>query len=305
MTNTAQARLSESAGIVPSRFQLDLVNVALWALVLTYSAARFLQIFPGKIPMSGVVAFHVFPPLIFAVIQGTALYRWHGVGAFIVLFLLIGNLFENLSVTTGFPFGHYYFTDLMGPKIFQVPIFLGLAYVGMGYLSWILANLILGTHRHGISTRNLVLLPLLASAIMTSWDLSQDPIWSTFLHLWIWPRGGIYFGVPISNFCGWLLTLFVIYFAFALYVGRRTPASEPLRQNCWRVAVIFYAICAAGNLLPLARAANLAVGDPSGAAWNLRSMALASAGVSVFMMGAFALLAWMKIARTEASRHYE
>jgi hypothetical protein len=25
---------------------------------------------------------------------------------------------------TGFPFGHYYFTDVMGPKIFQLPVLL-------------------------------------------------------------------------------------------------------------------------------------------------------------------------------------
>ena len=31
----------------------------------------------------------------------------------------------------------------MGPKLFDLPILLALAYVGMGYLSWILALVIL------------------------------------------------------------------------------------------------------------------------------------------------------------------
>jgi len=41
---------------------------------------------------------------------------------------------SNLGVRTGFPFGHYSFTNLMGPKLFAVPILLGLAYVGMAYM---------------------------------------------------------------------------------------------------------------------------------------------------------------------------
>jgi uncharacterized membrane protein len=53
------------------------------------------------------------------------------------------HLFESLSLRAGFPFGHYRFTNLMGPKLFDLPILLALAYVGMGYLSWILALVIL------------------------------------------------------------------------------------------------------------------------------------------------------------------
>lgn len=43
-----------------------------------------------------------------------------------------------------FPFGHYRFTDLMGPKLLDLPILLPLTYVGMGYLSWVLDLIILG-----------------------------------------------------------------------------------------------------------------------------------------------------------------
>jgi len=36
-------------------------------------------------------------------------------------------------------FGYYKFTDLMGPKLVDLLILLALAYVGMGYLSRVLA----------------------------------------------------------------------------------------------------------------------------------------------------------------------
>lgn len=58
--------------------------------------------------------------------------------------VVVGNASENLGIRTGFPFGHYYFTDLIGPSLLHVPILLGLAYVGMGYLCWTLGGLIVG-----------------------------------------------------------------------------------------------------------------------------------------------------------------
>ena len=74
------------------------------------------------------------PPLAFTFLHGSLRYRPYGIFVFTALCLAIGNLSENLGVLTGFPFGHYHFTEVMGPKLFHVPILLGLAYVGMGYL---------------------------------------------------------------------------------------------------------------------------------------------------------------------------
>src|SRR5262249_50320995 len=151
--------------------------------------------------------------------------------------LLVGNVFENVGVSTGFPFGHYYFTDLMGPKLFAVPILLGLAYVGMAYVSWTLGRLILGDLKSPLVGWHAFTLPLIASCIMVSWDLSQAPVWARILRAWVFPRGGAYFGVPISNFAGWYLTVYVLYQLFALYLSRRPPHSRPLPPYHWHQAV--------------------------------------------------------------------
>jgi putative membrane protein len=45
-----------------------------------------------------------------------------GVLIFVVICFVIANLFENLAVAMGLPFGRYYFTNAMGAKLFQVPI---------------------------------------------------------------------------------------------------------------------------------------------------------------------------------------
>jgi uncharacterized membrane protein len=274
--------------------------LVLWTLIVLYAASRVLQIFPGRVPMLAVVALHVVPAALFALIHGAMLYRVRGILTFIALCLVIGNIFENIGVRTGFPYGHYYFTDLMGPKLFVVPIFLGLAYVGMAYLSWTLARLILGVENPLVGSR-IVTLPLTAAFIMVAWDLAMDPIWGTVLHAWIWVKGGAYFGVPVSNFLGWYLTVYVIYQLFALYLRRSATSPKRLPPGYWHLVLVFYAVSAAGNLLvAIPRAGPSVVSDPAGVQWKVSNITSACALVSIFLMGAFVVLAWVRLADQNA-----
>jgi len=267
----------------------------LWILMLIYAGSRLLQVFPRGIPMLGIVILHVIPPAGFALIHGAMFYRIRGILTFLAICVLVGNVFENLGVRTGFPFGSYYFTDVMGPKILVVPIFLGLAYVGMAYLSWTLARLILKETQRPLAGSRVIRLALLASAIMVSWDLSMDSVWSTIVRAWIWRQGGIYFGVPLTNFLGWFVTGYVFYQLFALYTRNRPGAGTALPADYWNMAVAFYAISAAGNLLLLIPQPGPAVvSDPSGVPWRVSSITAASAVAAISTMGAFALLAWIK-----------
>jgi putative membrane protein len=271
------------------------MKFALWALIAIYAASRILQVFPGRVAALGVVALHVFPPAVFAWVHGVRVYGWRGMLAFFSLCLVVGNAFENLGVLTGFPFGHYNFTDLMGPKIFAVPVLLGMAYVGMAYLAWTLARTILGDEQLPLAGSRVISTPLMAAFLMTAWDLSMDPVWSTLLHAWIWRDGGAYFGVPASNFFGWYLTVFCFYQLFALYLRHRPQRPEPARSH-WRLPVIFYAVSAAGNvLLTIPRAGPAFVSDATGETWRVTDITGACAVISIFVMGAFALMAWVRL----------
>lgn len=75
----------------------------LWTLALLYAAARVSQAYPNKLPMVVLVALHVIPPLLFALIHEALRYGVRGILVFIGLCLVIGNLFENLSTLTGLP----------------------------------------------------------------------------------------------------------------------------------------------------------------------------------------------------------
>jgi uncharacterized membrane protein len=146
-----------------------------------------------------------------------------------------------VNLQTGSPFGHYIFTNLMGPKPFDLPILLALAYVGMGYLSWVLSLEILERQDEPLSGKKIVLLPLAASFVMTAWDLSMDPVRAD---AWVWRDGGSYDGVPITNFFGWFLTVYIFYQLFALYLRNRVSISSPTSH--WRLAILSYAASAAG-----------------------------------------------------------
>src|SRR5271156_1319121 len=262
--------------------------------LLLYVVGRILQLYADRVPPLLIVVLHVLPPAAFALLHGSLLYRLRGTLVFTILCLGSGTFFESLSLRTGFPFGHYYFTDLMGPRLFQLPILLALAYLGMGYLSWVLALLILGHKTNPPLSSRVVLLPLIASCIMVAWDLSMDPVWANIDHAWVWKQGGPYFGVPISNFLGWFLTTYLFYQAFALYLRRRAPLLLP--TSLWRLPVLFYAACGAGNILLAAQPATPAVvTDPSGRPWLISDIIHATVLVSLFVMGAFTLMAWLRL----------
>ena len=264
-------------------------------LLVIYACARIFEIAPGPVSRPVVIALNILTALGFALIHAAIHYGWRGSVIFAAICLVVSNLLENLSIATGFPFGHYYFTELMGPKLFQVPVLLGLAYIGMAYVSWTLARLVVGRPYAAIAGARIFTLPLVAGFIMVAWDLAQDPVWATLVHGWAWRDGGPWFGVPVSNYLGWFLTVFIIYLLFALYL-RQCPAAPVPVDSHWHAALLFYALCAAGNLLQVIPVQVPAVvADPSGTRWRASDIVASSALVSIFVMGAFVVIAAVRL----------
>lgn len=273
------------------------------AILVCYGAARILEIVQPPIPRTVIVALDVLSALSFALIDGARRYGVRGILVFAAICAVIGNIIENIGVITGFPFGRYYFVELMGPKLFHVPVLLGLAYIGMAYVSWTLASAIARDQPPLIPGARILRAPLLASLMMTSWDLAQDPVWATVLHGWVWRDGGVWFGVPISNFVGWLGTIFVICLLFALYLQRYPERLVASRGPSVAPSLFFYGLCGLGNSAQLlSHAASTAVQDPTGKLWRVADILDASALVSILFMGSFAAWAWAGMRKTEVQR---
>jgi len=274
-------------------------RVLLSTLLLLYAIGRILQLFAGGVPNLIIVVFHVIPPAFFAAIHGARIYRSRGILIFMGLCLGVATFFESLSLRTGFPFGHDRFTDLMGPQISGLPVLLALAWIGMGYLAWAVSLALLGDENKPLSGRRLVLMPLVASFVMTAWDLSMEAVWADVDHGWVWRDGGPYFGVPISNFLGWFFTAYVFYQLFAFYLRERETL--PACERHWLLAIMFYALSALGNLLMIAPSSlGTVFVDATGKRWMISNIFWTSRLVSVFLMMPFSLIAWLRVSTAEA-----
>jgi putative membrane protein len=77
------------------------------------------------------------------------------------------------------------------------------------------------------------------------------------------PKGGACFGVPVSNFLGWYLTVYAIYQSFALYLRRQPTYCDSLPSGYWRMAILLYGVSAAGNLAIVPGVSGVVL-DPAG-----------------------------------------
>jgi putative membrane protein len=66
---------------------------------------------------------------------------------------------------------------------------------------------------------------------------------------WVWERGGPYFGVPLRNYLGWLVTTFLIYVAVG-WLWRRVGLTTPARGIFAALPVIAYAFFAVRYMTP-------------------------------------------------------
>jgi len=167
-------------------------------------------------------------------------------------FLLWGFLValgaELLSTRVGVPFGFYHYTgETAGAELFlsNVPFFSPLSFPFLAYASFCLARRALGPGWAGSRAGRLRLVAL-SGALMTLLDVVIDPLavrggrW--FLgHIFFYPEGGIYFGVPLSNFAGWLLVGWAT-------VGGYVWAAGDTRLGSPRPGIALYYLVLAVNL---------------------------------------------------------
>jgi uncharacterized membrane protein len=276
------------------------INI-LWALVVIYGAATIANtLFSLAIPVAPLLLVSV----IFALLHGAMRYRWTGMVTFVVICLVVGNILENTSILTGFPFGHYHYTDALGPKLFLVPLLIGPAYFATGYLAWALSTVLIGDVRRGSNTFTTFAVPFIASFLMVMWDLCFDPTASTVNHVWIWEQGGGYFGVPLTNYLGWFFTVYVFLQLFAFFLRSRQAGHEQLRtlpRSYHAQAVVMYAVIGLTYVLAyMVGGSNTLVTDAAGVVWQTGSISEARATVSIFTMIFVAALSAVKLLQGSA-----
>lgn len=287
---------------VPTNKFLD---YAQWALALAGAAVALL--FPLKGGGSAVpVAMMLTIP--FAVIHGVRRYGWKLLLGFFIVTFVVSNGFENLSIATGFPFGNYYYTG--SPKLFYVPLVVGPFYFGLGYVSWLLASTILDRADERLNLRersgriNVVILPILAAAAITAFDVGSDSVASTVGLVWIWENGGGMFGVPYTNYLGWWFVTYVFFQIFSLMIALRPPARAiSASASAMLPPVIIYLSLGLSSVTYFIATVSSAevVKDQAGTSWSLAQLAEAMMTINIFGLVVFAFIALAKLAKGDVN----
>jgi uncharacterized membrane protein len=117
---------------------------------------------------------------------------------------------EVTGVAFGVPFGRYSYTDLLGPKILEVPVLIPMSWYFMTIACLRIAG-DLDKKRTSAFFRIVV-----AASLLSAWDLTLDPAMSNLSPFWVWEETGIYYGSPLLNLFGWFVTGLVLMAALEL-----------------------------------------------------------------------------------------
>jgi putative membrane protein len=148
--------------------------------------------------------------------------RWTGLKTALLVFVILSGMviiIEGFGVLSGFPYGSFFYTDLTGFKLFGVvpwtiafafiPLLLGIFVIILNYF------------------KTLWKVVLLTALLLMCVDLVLDPVY-VYLGIWIWITPGIYYGVPLSNFGGWIFTgLITAFVLFALLQWKSVDSKDP------------------------------------------------------------------------------
>jgi uncharacterized membrane protein len=135
-------------------------------------------------------------------------------------------IFEQVGVVTGLIYGPYHYTATLGPWLGSVPILIPLAWFVLLYPSFVVTNLVVGGWPAGTAggRGNLVAPALVVALVMTALDLVIDPVLSgPTVGAWVWERGGPYYGVPVQNSAGWMVTAFTVCYLYYSLERRSRP----------------------------------------------------------------------------------
>lgn len=171
---------------------------------------------------------------------------------FVVIAVGAGWFAEQMGSTHGWFFGEYRYTDVLGPRVGDVPFVIPLMWFALTYIGFVMANLIVwhapldGAQGMGPA----VLLSFLAAMIVTAFDLGADPYFVFVLKAWIMVKtDGAWFGETVQGFLGWMFVAFVIVAVFRLWA--RGPAGRTAGAFTARHALLPLGMYASGMVFQM------------------------------------------------------
>lgn len=209
----------------------------------------YLAVFPGStivVALDRVPSWGAWMGGALLLLQGAAvlcwLLGWHGArgGLAALLVFLLAWAIEHAGVTSGIPFGRYYYTGALQPQLLgTVPLAIPCAWLMVAVGAWQLSR---GFRRPQAAGRTMnastadlhpaacVVCLLdqhksngrlaLAATLVLLLDLQIETVATKINRYWSWRDGGPYYGVPTANFVAWWLIGLVMALVVATILSR-------------------------------------------------------------------------------------
>lgn len=169
------------------------------------------------IPRGYPLATSLFPVLFALPCLFFVLYIYKGQGAVALVFLgLFAIIIETIGLITGFPYGHFSYDSMYAHRLFGVtPVIVPFGWVP------IIVGVYFSTFFLNTTTRFHFFLFLL---VLLATDAIVDP-GAVGLSFWHYQQEGVYYGVPFSNFLGWMLSGSLGYVMLRYFFGVRKDSN--------------------------------------------------------------------------------
>ena len=145
---------------------------------------------------------------------------------------VVSGIIESIGTLSGFPFGSYSYTEAFGPRLSGLlPLAIPLA--------WWLVLMPVYRLLESLRQDSTIVFIALVAFVVTAVDLVIEPVAVVIKGYWIWHDGGFYYGVPWTNFFGWVLTAVIL----SVGLNRLLPQSDPFgmlptRQHAWLLILV-------------------------------------------------------------------
>lgn len=165
---------------------------------------------------------------------------------FVALGASLGWFAEQMGSSRGWFFGSYTYTDVLGPRLGDVPLVIPLMWFGVCHIGFVLGHLLLWRRPApavAFGWKHMALAALISSMLITAFDLGADPYFVYQLKAWIMTeKDGDWFGETVRGFEGWMIVSFTIVMLFQA-IARPTLRASPDavgRRAAW-VPIAIYA----------------------------------------------------------------
>jgi uncharacterized membrane protein len=175
---------------------------------------------------------------------------WRDALAIFVVGFAISLSAELVGTTTGYPFGPYSYTTQLGYLIGgRVPFNIPTSWFFMLYASLAICGRLLVANDSNAARWKWA---ALAALILAAWDVSMDPAMVSTTH-WLWHLApsdggsmvrrallsGFFYGMPLTNWLGWMLTGLLVSRAMLAVVP---PTRWAERVSPTRLPLVLYAV---------------------------------------------------------------